>query len=254
MSPSSTQSSFLRHQACPRCRENGRDREGNNLGVYDDGHEHCFSCGFYVPSDTIRRLEKLVETEANTKVSREEPHKGIYLPKDAGGTIDSKALEWLHKYDIRWDEMRAADVRWAAMREWLIFPYKGSDNEILAFQARCFSPNEPKWKTMGNVEDLTHLLGDQGDGIIVVEDIVSAIKVSRHATVMPLFGSHLGMKRLARLRHLTKDITIWLDPDKYKNSMEFSRKAQVLGLKARAVYTEKDPKECTDEEIIATIS
>lgn len=33
--------------ACPKCRENNRDKKGNNLGSYDDGHFYCFACGYY---------------------------------------------------------------------------------------------------------------------------------------------------------------------------------------------------------------
>jgi archaellum biogenesis ATPase FlaH len=40
----------VRHEACPRCRKNGRDRTGDNLAVYSDDSCHCFSCSYTVPS------------------------------------------------------------------------------------------------------------------------------------------------------------------------------------------------------------
>jgi len=40
-------STFIRHEACPKCRETGNDRDGNNLARYSDGHGVCFSCGYY---------------------------------------------------------------------------------------------------------------------------------------------------------------------------------------------------------------
>lgn len=42
---------FIRHEACPKCRESGGDRDGNNLARYSDGHGHCFSCGYYEKGD-----------------------------------------------------------------------------------------------------------------------------------------------------------------------------------------------------------
>ena len=34
-------SEFLRHQSCPKC------GSSDALGVYSDGHGHCFSCQTY---------------------------------------------------------------------------------------------------------------------------------------------------------------------------------------------------------------
>lgn len=33
--------------ACPECRKSGNDRSGDNLVVYDDGHVHCYACGYH---------------------------------------------------------------------------------------------------------------------------------------------------------------------------------------------------------------
>lgn len=32
-------------EQCPKCNEEGRDRHGDNLAIYDDGSKYCFSCG-----------------------------------------------------------------------------------------------------------------------------------------------------------------------------------------------------------------
>lgn len=37
------QSKLLRKEPCPRCRAEGGDRTGNNLGVFDDGHTYCYA-------------------------------------------------------------------------------------------------------------------------------------------------------------------------------------------------------------------
>ena len=42
---------------------------------------------------------------------------------------------------------------------------------------------------------------------------------------------------------------VWLDRDKWKEARDICEKAQWLGLSARAVYSELDPKCYTDEEI-----
>lgn len=40
-------STFLNHEPCPSCRENGGDSRGNNLARYSDGHGFCHACGYY---------------------------------------------------------------------------------------------------------------------------------------------------------------------------------------------------------------
>lgn len=49
----------LRHEACPKCREKGRDRSGNNLSIYlnNDGTEsaHCWSCKYTRASTNFKK-------------------------------------------------------------------------------------------------------------------------------------------------------------------------------------------------------
>lgn len=39
-------------EACPRCREGGRDRSGDNLIIYDNG-AHCFACGYSTRGEQV---------------------------------------------------------------------------------------------------------------------------------------------------------------------------------------------------------
>jgi len=52
----------LKRTACPRCRENGKDRSGNNLVTYEDGHSYCFACGYTVGMKTTKVNFDLSET------------------------------------------------------------------------------------------------------------------------------------------------------------------------------------------------
>ena len=46
-----SESAFVRHEPCPRCREKGGDENGDNLSRYDDGHGYCFVCQYYEDGD-----------------------------------------------------------------------------------------------------------------------------------------------------------------------------------------------------------
>ena len=54
------QSVCVRKEACPKCQAVGRDNSGDNLGVYDDDHVHCFSCGYH--NGGTRKMSETVET------------------------------------------------------------------------------------------------------------------------------------------------------------------------------------------------
>ena len=41
-------------QPCPKCREKGEDRTGDNLEVYPDGSAYCFACGHTIHSEHIK--------------------------------------------------------------------------------------------------------------------------------------------------------------------------------------------------------
>ena len=47
-------SKLLRKEACPQCKANGYDWDGNGLGIYDDGHTYCFKCKTY--SNEVKNL------------------------------------------------------------------------------------------------------------------------------------------------------------------------------------------------------
>jgi hypothetical protein len=92
-----------------------------------------------------------------------------------------------------------------------------------------------------------------GEPIVIVEDVVSAIKVSRVATALPLFGSNFPsdwMVRLAKLK--PSSVVIWLDMDKAKDSRDYAYKFNALLPVARPVATEQDPK-CFEEGEIRRI-
>ena len=102
----------------------------------------------------------------------------------------------------------------------------------------------PKWDTHGNSGDVFHILGDADrsrDIIVLVEDIVSAIKVSRYVPCMPLFGSEV-IRRLPRLARITKALLIWLDPDKTTYAIRAAGKAAFFFEAVQTVLTAHDPK------------
>lgn len=59
------ESTVIARDACPRCRASGNDTRGDNLAVYDDGHTHCFCCGYHRNGDAPTVKEPVKMTEFN---------------------------------------------------------------------------------------------------------------------------------------------------------------------------------------------
>lgn len=92
--------------------------------------------------------------------------------------------------------------------------------------------------------------GQRRSELVVVEDPVSAIRVAEAVSdAMPLLGSHLATKRLNAVAGLYSSVVFWLDSNKLKESRAMAERAKLIGMTARTIYTELDPKCYTNEQI-----
>lgn len=226
-------------ERCPVCATSGRDRKGDNLAIYSDGHQWCFSCGYYVSGDAFTSIRP-VQVHKTTDFS---------LPDDVELALGGTGWQWLQKYKVLPEEVAKNRILWSESLLWLIFPYFEGDT-ITAWQARNFNPSKSyKYFTRGDVNTLLWILHKNNKQIVLVEDIVSAIKVSRVCDAMPILGSVISLYKLGKLRRYYDNLIIWLDPDKQKEMIKFSQQAQMYGFKVKTLWTEKDPKDYSTEEI-----
>lgn len=236
-------SHVLYHTACPDCRAKGRDKHGDNLGVYSDGHTYCFSCGASSNATTSAKIHKTEKKQALIPD----------LPEDITLELSPQAKTWLSKYYTK--ETDFPLCFWSEQEKKLIFPIMDNKQQVLlAWQYRYFgtNPNHPKWVGYGITESLYHIIPNDvvSKSLVLVEDIISAHKVSKIQQTLCLFGSHVHIRRLANIKLLGySDIIVWLDWDKKEYAMKVAEQAQMLGIKARVLQTKKDPKEYSDKEI-----
>jgi hypothetical protein len=85
--------------------------------------------------------------------------------------------------------------------------------------------------------------------LVVVEDYLSAIRVSEWMDCMPLFGSHLDKKTAVRLATMYNDIYLWLDPDKAAQAMKFKKEYEAIFDNFHVILSDKDPKEYQPNDI-----
>lgn len=232
----------IRKERCPECARLGNDRSGDNLAVYSDGHTYCYRCGHHSGRKTISQP---VERNSTT----------IALPSDVTSELPYEAKRWLDQYQLARLDIQQNNIMWSEYWRRLIFPYF-NDTGLLAWQGRLFgdatnvqaknSKGElclEKWYSKGQIHEIIHPLKVQSREAVLVEDIVSAIKISRHKGAIPIFGSTISPKHFLRIKKIVDKVWIWLDPDMRTKSVKMASTAKLLGLDARVIFSDKDPKE-----------
>jgi hypothetical protein len=217
-------SKFLQHKPCPHCRS--RD----NLAEYDD-HFWCFGCRKFIPKDDITSVRSRYFQRSSTKIT--EDVNSLQCTSD----IPQEPLSWLLSYGITLDEIRGNNISWCASQEILVLINLGT-----YWQGRCFGNQRVKYLSSGT-KPLT--IYGSGSKIVCVEDILSAIKISRLSPeycAMPLLGSSMSEDYIKQLSGKFKQVSIWLDRDKAKQAISINRDLKQRGFNSRVIISELDPK------------
>lgn len=178
----------------------------------------------------------------------------VRLPHDVTRELPTRAQMWLKKYNVTQEEINTYNFFWSNQYERLILPvYKSG--KLVYWQGRYFGMREQAPKYINTRNKRTEVWFDTGGTdahtVVLVEDILSAIAVSRVSgyRAVALLGCYLSDVMIARLQSEGKQVCVWLDLDKQSKSRRYSKRLQVFGLTARSVVTPKDPKEYTPEQI-----
>lgn len=230
-------------ERCPVCASHGKDTRRDNLALYSDGHQYCFSCGFHHNANP--NLKQVIKTQETKSFD-------FNIPEDATTDLPFEAMDFLvGKYHLTMQDIYDNTILWSPKMQWLIFPIKINSNTV-GFQARNFNKDKPyKWYTKFPKKDHVKIFQPGlGGELILVEDIISAIRVSHIKPALPLFGSFISDDLLFKVYYLGYYLlTLWLDEDKLSESVRFAKRARELSFSTRILHTKLDPKCYTDTEI-----
>lgn len=179
------------------------------------------------------------------------------LPLDLTSIIPEQPLAWLKKYGLTTEEIVRHRFGWSPTYERLIYPVFDRTGNLVLWQGRFFnlplgSDKKSKYFTCGNLDSVLAIFGDKhspGLKVVVVEDVVSAIKVSRLCHSICLFGTSLSTEKMRQIAERYKELVIWLDPDKTKHAAKCTMKARPYFNHVRAIHTNKDPKDFSTKEM-----
>lgn len=229
---------FVKHEPCPRC--GSRD----NLGKYSDGSGWCFGCHLFIPVSSSKALHT-VPVKENTDVQ---------LSDDLVSDFPEHVVSWLAKYDISVQEALKHGWKYSPKYDQLTFIFNDGEGGVACVQSRNFNPERAKkrkYYNSGSPKDVLPIFhaSDARRRLVVVEDVVSAARIARQCDAMPLLGSYLPARKIMALKPFYEFLDVWLDSDKLKEAREIEMMAKWVGLSARTIYTELDPKEYSDREI-----
>ena len=226
---------FLHYEQCPRCMERGRDSRGDNFAVYSDSSGHCFSCSYHrFPKHHTPRMEK---EQVNAAV----------LPIDFSREIPSHALQWLLQYELPYSYW-SPFIGWSEEYSRLVFTVGTGPEFSIGRYIETSEHDRPaprKWFSWGDCHKAPHILGDylQSGKIVLVEDLISAHKVSKITSCIPLFGVRIFDSVIPCLRHIGLPVVLWLDKDQEGTLQKKCEWLGVLtGLKVSYIVTKLDPK------------
>jgi hypothetical protein len=214
---------FVNHTSCPKC------GSSDARALYDDGSSFCFSCRTsanrgYVRNDTRRRQTTNV------------------LP-DCVRVISGAGWDWVSKYGLSAEQLLKNNVLYSPSRNQVIFTFP----EYPEFwTTRNLWPDaKPKAFHNGKVNEILPIYSQsEADAIVLAEDCLSAIKISYvGCDSMPLLGSSLSSSKLSRIAKTYRNLVVWLDHDKGSEAHKIARRASLLGMQARVIHTELDPKD-----------
>lgn len=192
--------------------------------------------------------------ESSKKESR--PYTGILqiLPKEGYDIFRDK-------YGLEEPDLAEGEVLWAETSDRYSFPVHSPNWERRGTSLRLFHnrASYPKWDHYPARTDCPWIgwyirpsVSYRGGPIVLVEDPISALKVSRHFVCCYLNGTSLGLDALMEVIKYARfaNAVLALDKDATAKAAEIIHKHRFfLGNKAFAVPVEKDPKYLDDEEI-----
>lgn len=233
---------FSGYTPCPKCRERGADRSGDNLANWMDGSAHCFSCGYHVPPP-------FQLTFINKEEDKDDKEKAV-LPRDFQRShIPAAAIKWIIQYGLPWSYWKA-HCGYSEEEGRLVItvgdPIKFSQGRLIDQ-----SLGKRKWKFYGDGHNYVEVIGATLSGeVVLVEDLISAHKVGQHVPCIPIFGTTIHDVVVAELQRLNRPVRLWLDADQYPLlPKKINRLQGLLRHPVRYIFTEKDPKECSMEQI-----
>lgn len=218
-----TDSYFIYSESCPRCRSKGEDRAGDNLAVYSDGHKWCYKCNYFVAGDSLYSLR----AKKDIVVDKLLPPNTVDFSKEC--------LDYLTLFGLTYDEI---ENNLYGHEDGYLFK---TPNFFLVRRLHKLPKVIVKGEVVAN--EPVFMSDTCKDTVVLCEDILSAIKISRVSPSCALLKTSIHDSLLYRLAKQFNNCKIWLDPDMYTHVCKnLLPKVTPMFQNVSVILSEKDPK------------
>lgn len=226
---------------------------------------YCHNCGGHgivgLRKSTVKSIEDLlIENEAVAQQGLGE----LVMPDDVMGDPDgwpAEAAAWLYHYGISRSEIINNEIGYSPSWDRVILPVF-SGGKLVYWQGRAVRKGQdPKYisaKAHNKVMFTAHTTSMKKDRfkVFIVEDMLSAIKMSRYCDAIALLGTSPDIDDLTVRLENYKNVGIYLDPDHagYTKAIELEKRLSLVFLGTVKRYQlSKQPKEM-DNRVLETMS
>lgn len=190
------------------------------------------------PKQTIKAVKQHLKKSSCVDITTEE----VLLPWDFEPGINEEWKDWIQQYALSEDEIDAAGFGCGGGR--LIMPIFDDQGRLVYYQGRGV---EPKYLNVRQKRKLIYGFKQPanytGTAVVLVEDIVSMIKVARTKACYALLGSVVHDALIPMLSSWPI-VEVWLDYDKKDYSKTIARRIKSLtGNDCYSIITKLDPKD-----------
>jgi DNA primase len=248
-----------------KCSDNCGNRNSQLVTHDDRGYtRHCFRCDSHEHvKHELRSIQTLEQAKRDKEIMRAWDYGNkLIIPNDANTNFPKEALLWLFKYGITESLIHKNEIQWSEFYGRVVLPVK--ENGVLtALQMRAVRPGvypkylNPKGPKIDAALKWCTEKYHKKNTLVIVEDILSAIKVGTVADAVSILGTNLTDARLDKIRTSGyKTIIIWLDSDApgQAGAKLAKLKLQMVGLYPQIYTNEKDPKELSRDYIERVIA
>lgn len=229
----------------------------------DRVYAKCYRCGGF--GSMAGRMAAVGSLAKRLHTSHAAIPREVKLPSDMTQEFMEfpvKVRSHMHKCGITQPHIYRYGMGWSEKWERFIFPvYRGSDLE--GFQAKYFGKEEaPKYitryKTSGDLYQVFPSRSPTDDKLcVVVEDMLSAVRVAEQYNSVCMFGTEMSDKCLEQIVNDYERAVIWTDYDNFtvrKKGAQIRRRLTSLGIDAKILASVVDPKHYSDSEIQGYVS
>jgi len=226
---------------CPSCKAR------NTFSCYKDGRDYVYNCfklgcnlrGAYTTDMTAAEIKLRMERVKDNDIKELQ---ALVYPEYVVQPTSQHVL--LHKFVDQYD-LQSEGLMYDVKDRRAVFPiyYNG---RLLDAVGRALDGAIPKWyRYSGNADFFTKRINPDADVVVVVEDVISAIKVAHYAPSavgFAILGTSLNVTMMRHLGEFRK-VVIALDRDATHKTLQYKREVELwTGLPTKALLLDDDIK------------